>query len=179
MSKPIVCISRKSQVVHISLWILDSLTISTNLGKRLVVVASPQEAISRTVRIYRADDGRIIRDEESLDHTFDAEAAPKQLEKLVGECSRMSRNDLTRLSSCRTSCFPGLSPRYVCAAASNRARLPADTWSAIRRQSQSASLLPWLSDARLLHNAPLPHPIDALLPQCGRPCAQREDPAGS
>ena len=85
MSKPIVCISRKSQVVHISLWILDSLTISTNLGKRLVVVASPQEAISRTVRIYRADDGRIIRDEEPLDHAFDAEAAPKQLEKLVGE----------------------------------------------------------------------------------------------
>jgi hypothetical protein len=55
------------------------------LRKRLVVVASPQEAISRTVRIYRADDGRIIRDEEPLDHAFDAEAAPKQLEKLVGE----------------------------------------------------------------------------------------------
>src|SRR5439155_12007830 len=83
------------------------------------------------------------------------------------------------LASITMSFVPGLSTRYGCAAASNRALLVADTSIAIHRLTQSASLLPWLSDARLLHSAPLRHPVDVLLPLPARPCAQREDPAGS
>ena len=86
MSKPIVRISRKeSDGSHV---IVDSgfaQQLHDYLRQRSVVVTSPQEAISRTVRIYRASDGRIVRDEEPLDHAFDAEATPEELEKLVGE----------------------------------------------------------------------------------------------
>jgi hypothetical protein len=55
------------------------------LAERSVEVTLPQEAISRTIRIYRAEDGRIKREEEPLDHTFDTKAKADELEKLIGE----------------------------------------------------------------------------------------------
>ncbi len=86
MSKPIVRISRKdSSGSHIIVDFGFAHDLHDYLRKGSVVVTTPREAISRTVRICRGDDGRIIRDEEPLDHTFDAEATPEQIEKFVGE----------------------------------------------------------------------------------------------
>ena len=86
MSKPIVRISAKgSGESHVIVESGFARDLHDYLRRQSVVVTSPQEAISRTVRIYRGTDGRVVREEEPLDHAFDAEATPKQLEKLVGE----------------------------------------------------------------------------------------------
>lgn len=86
MSNPIVKISTaRAGGSHV---IVDSGYVDSlhkYLRKALIEVTPPQEAVSRTTRIYLTDEGRITCEEAPLDHTFDAKASADELEKHIGE----------------------------------------------------------------------------------------------
>ncbi len=86
MSTPIVRITQfESDTSHV---IVDSGYVDAlhrHLNEQGIRVTPPREAISRIIRIYRTPEGRIEREEEVLDHTFDAEAPLEAIEKSVGQ----------------------------------------------------------------------------------------------